>query len=356
MNATMIGIDIAKSVFQLHGVNERREVVLQRRMSRDAALAYLAKHPRCEIGLEACGTSHHLGRILREMGHSVRLLPPDVVKAFVKARMKTDARDARAICLAMQQPDIHVVPIKSAEQQAHRSVHRIREQLAHQHTQTANQLRSLCAEFGYLCAKGFQALHALLDRIVAGELAVPEIMQVELAAQYEHLKALQARFDAVCTRIKRLAGADAQARRLQAIPGVGPMIAHAMLAGVVEPERFKDGSTMAAWLGLTPGSRSSANRTRLTGITKAGDESMRSLLVCGASSLVKAAKRAPQRADPSIVALRARRPYKVVIVAIAARIARTIWAMCRSGEDYRPRYVRPARSQATGATPAAAAA
>jgi transposase len=286
----------------------------------------------------------------------VRLLPPDVVKAFVKARLKTDARDARAICLAMQQPDIQAVPVKSAEQQAHRFVHRIREQLNHQHTQTANQLRSLCAEMGYLCAKGFKALHALLDRIVAGELPVPQLFHDVAVEQYDHLKALQARLDAICARVKRLAGADAKARRLQAIPGVGPMTAHAMLAGVVEPERFKDGRTLAAWLGLTPGSRSSANRTRLTGITKAGDESMRSLLVCGASSLVKAAKRVPERADPSIVALLARRPYKVVIVAIAARIARIIWAMCRSGQDYRPRYVRPARARTTGTTPAAAAA
>jgi transposase len=336
MERNIIGIDTAKEVFQVHAGGGLKQISQLARLSRAKFLAHFAKLPPAVIGMEACGSSHYWARELIKLGHEVKLIPPQIVKGFVPGPMKSDSRDARGCYLAVQQPDIHFVPVKSEEHQAGCALHRAQELLARQRTQTANQLRGLCAEFGLVCAKGLRALVEQLEAIEQGRLVVPIVLRQMLAIMTGHLRSIHAREQDLAARIAAQARASALACRLMKVPGIGPVTAHALAVGVVDPAAFSSARRFAAWLGLTPGLHASGNKSRLGRITKRGDETLRRLLVQGASSCAKAAKRAPHKADPRLQALLARKPYKVAVVAKAARTARIVWAMMTRDEEYRP--------------------
>ena len=342
MQRTTIGLDIAKNVFQLHIGSDAGEVPRVERLTRAKLVAWFSKAPPSLIGMEACAMAHYWGRELTRLGHEVRLIPPEYVKGFVIGRMKSDARDARGCYLAVQQADIKSVPIKTEEQQAGRALHRSRELLAQQRTQLSNQVRGLCAEFGLICNQGYAALSRQLEGIESGAIAVPEMFRDLVVMVAEQLRAVHARERELMARIVREAGKDELARRLMKVPSIGPVIAHALVVGVVDPAAFSSARRFAAWLGLTPGLHASGNKSRLGRITKRGDETLRRLLVLGACSCVKMAKARPHKADPWLVGLLARRPFKVVMVAKAAQTARIVWAMMTRNEQYRPRFSQAA--------------
>jgi transposase len=338
MQRNTIGLDIAKNVFQLHVGSGAGEAPKLARLSRTKLLAYLAKTPPALIGMEACATAHYWGRELTRLGHEVRLIPPEYVKGFVIGRMKSDARDARGCYLAVQQTDIKCVPIKTEEQQAGRALHRARGLLAQQRTQLGNHVRGLCAEFGLICNQGYAALLTQLEGIETGKSPVPELFRDAVMVLGQLLRAVHAKERELMARILREARKDELARRLMKVPGIGPVIAHALVVGVVDPAAFSSARRFAAWLGLTPGLHASGNKSRLGHITKRGDETIRRLLVLGACSCVKTAKARPDKADPWLVSLLARRPFKVAMVAKAAQTARIVWAMMTRNEEYRPRF------------------
>lgn len=335
MERSIIGLDTAKQVFQVHEANGSKSAK-QTRLSRAKLLPYFSKLPPALIGMEACGSAHHWARELTRLGHEVKLIPPQIVKGFVPGPVKSDARDARGCYLAVQQSDIHFVPIKSQQQQAGRALHRAQELLAQQRTQVANQLRGLCAEFGLVCGLGHAALLTQLDAIENGDVAVPELLRDLVISMTQHLRSIHLKERELMARIVQEAKKDKQARRLMKVPSVGPVTAHAMAVGVVDPAAFSSGRRFAAWLGLTPGLHASGNKSRLGRATKRGDHTMRRLLIQGASSCAKIAKTKPDRADPWLVGLLARRPFKVAAVAKAAQTARIIWAMMTRDQDYCP--------------------
>lgn len=338
MQRITIGLDIAKQVFQLHVGGGAGEAPKLARLSRAKLLAYLAKTPPALIGMEACATAHYWGRELTKLGHEVKLIPPEYVKGFVVGRMKSDARDARGCYLAAQQPDIKCVPIKSEERQAGRALHRARELLAQQRTQLSNHVRGLCAEFGLICNQGYTALSKQLEGIESGATTVPELFRDVVIMLGQQLRAIHVKERELMARIVREARKDELARRLMEVPSIGPVIAHALVVGVVDPAAFSSARRFAAWLGLTPSLHASGNKSRLGHITKRGDETIRRLLVLGACSCVKMAKARPDKADPWLVSLLARRPFKVAMVAKAAQTARIVWAMMTRNEKYRPRF------------------
>jgi transposase len=344
MERSTIGIDTAKQVFQLHIGGGLQQPVKRERLSRGQFLGYCAKLAPALIGMEACGSSHYWARELSKLGHDVKLIPAEYVKGFVIGPMKTDARDARGCYLAVQQPDIKFVPIKSEEQQAGRALHRAQELLVQQRTQTSNNLRGLCAEFGLTCPLGFSALNAQLEGIVSGVTKVPELLRGTVIVLFDLLCIIHAKERELMARIVAQARHNPLAGRLMKVPGIGPVIAHALTVGVVDPAAFSSSRRFAAWLGLTPGLHASGNKSRLGHITKRGDETIRRLLVLGACSCVKQAKAKPGKADPWLVALLVRRPFKVAMVAKAAKTARIVWAMMTRGEEYRPDTSRAAPS------------
>lgn len=337
MQRNMIGLDSAKQVFQLHLGSELAGKAKAERLSRARFLPFMAQQPPSVIGMEACGSAHYWARELSKLGHEVKLIPPEYVKGFVVGRMKSDARDANGCYLALQRADIHFVPIKTEDQQAGRALHRGRELLSAQRTQLANHIRGLCAEFGLICAQGFAALAGLLENIEQGTSPVPALFRDLILVMASQLRSLHARERELMARIVSLARQSELAKRLMKVPGIGPVIAHALVVGVVDPAAFSSARRFAAWLGLTPGLDASGNRSRLGRITKRGDETIRRLLVLGASSCTRLAKSRPDKADPWLVGLLARRPYKVAAVARAAKTARIVWAMMTRNQDYRPK-------------------
>lgn len=333
-----IGVDTSKNVFELRGVNASEQPALRKRLRRSQIEAWFASQPATLVGLEACAGSHHLARTLKQLGHEVVLVPPQHVKPYV-ARGKNDGADAEAICEAMSRPRVQkrFVPVKTPEQQAAQMLLHTREQFIRRRTQLSNAIRGYAAEFGHVAPKGLSHLEPLLARV--DEAAdVPDLAR-ELfrlhRSDYEHIKAQLRRIEAMLMAFHR--GNEAS-RRLAQIPAVGPIGASMLAAKVPDAKRFKSGRDFAAWIGLTPKDHSTAGKQRMGGITRAGDETLRSTLVVGAMALVQQIMRANTRyASPWLVALLKRKPAKVVAVALANKTARIAWKLMVSGESYDPR-------------------
>jgi transposase len=333
MQVTSIGLDIAKSVFRVHGADANGKPIVRRQLRRRDVLRFFANQERCLIGIEACHTSHYWARELIALGHEVRLIPTQYVRPFRRGG-KNDANDAEAICDALSRPSINTVAVKSAEQQAVQSLHRARERLIHQRTTTANQIRSLVAEEGIVCAQGIARLRRCLYDLVADESRVTPLLRGLISQFLEQLSALDQWISELDAKIKELATQSEICRRLTRLPGVGPVIATAILGTVGNAHAFKNGRQFAASLGLVPGQRSSGGRIQLLGITKRGDRYLRKLLVQGARAIMKVAGRHNNRMCNWVRELMARRHKHVVAVALANKMARTIWALLVKGEQF----------------------
>jgi transposase len=327
-----IGLDLAKHVFQVHGVDPAGECVLRKRLRRSQVVSFFARLPRCLVGLEACATAHYWARELQALGHEVRLMPAQYVKAYVK-RNKNDAADAEAICEAVQRPRMRFVPVKTAEQQAALLLHRGRERLVRQRTTLVNALRAHLAEFGVIAPVGLRHVGRLIaivrdesDRRLP-DLARP-VLQV-LAAQVEMAEAAVA---AVEQQLMAWHRSNPLSQRLATIPGIGPIIATAIAATVVEPSGFASAREFAAWLGLVPRQHSTGGKARLGGISKRGNRYLRRLLINGASANLLRSK--ATNANPWVIGLRRRRPSLVVAVALANKTARIAWAVMSRRKNY----------------------
>ena len=315
---TTIGLDIAKRVFQVHGVDGSGRAVLRRQLRRHQLVGFFAKLPACLVGLEACGTAHHWARQLARLGHQVRLIPPAYAKAYVR-RNKTDAADAAAICEAVSRPAMRFVPIKSEAEQAVAAVHRVRERLIGQRTMVSNALRAQLSEFGIVAAKGPAHLGELLGRLDE----VPA-MQPALRGLVHVLEGLQGEIAALEGHLLAWHRASELSRRLASIPGLGPITSSALAARVLQPQRFARGRDFAAWLGLVPRQSASGGKIRLGAISKRGDGYLRRLLVNGAQALLTSKR---VRADPWVARLLATKPRLVAAVALANKLARIAWAV-----------------------------
>jgi transposase len=335
MEISTIGLDLAKSIFQLHAVGAAGEVVIRKKLRRSQVLPFFAKLPPCLIGIEACGTSHHWARELTKLGHQVRLMPPAYVKPYVK-RGKTDANDAEAICEAVARPTMRFVPVKSPEQQAALALHRTRDLLVKQRTQLVNMIRGLLAEFGIETARGLHHALALAARLAGGQAPeVPELAQRVVAGLAHQIGALQKQLIMLEKEMLAWHRSNELSQRLATIPGVGVVSATALAASVIDPHRFRSGRQFAASLGLTPLQNSSGGKERMGRISRMGDRYLRRLLVVGMTSLVRRARTAPTSVDPRIPAMLQRRPARVVTVAAANRTARVAWAIMTKGGSYR---------------------
>jgi transposase len=326
----MIGLDIAKNVFQVHGVDGSGEVVVRKRLRRGEVVKFFTKCPPSIVGLEACGGAHHWCRVLAGLGHEVRLMPAAYVKPYVK-RNKTDSRDAEAICEAMVRPGMRFVARKSVEQQAVLGLHRTRALLVRQRTMHANALRALFTEFGVVASPGIKGLRVLLAGVPG---ALPPEAEFAAAVLVRQWQGLTAEIEVLTDRIVAAAKADEVACRLMAIPGVGPMGASAIVAAVSDARQFRSGRSFAAWLGLTPRQNNSGDKRRSGGISKQGDRHIRTQLILGASAHLRQL-RGREHKDPWLAKLITRRPIKVAAVARAAKTARIIRAMLVSGQPYR---------------------
>ena len=334
MNATMIGLDVAKSVFQVHGEAASGAVVLRKRLGRQSVESFFATLLPATIGIEACGGAHHWARVLSGLGHTVRLLPAAYVKPFVK-RNKTDARDAAAICEAMQRPGMRFVTPKSCEQQAARGIETARDLLVRQRTQLMNAVRGMLAEFGIVAAQGLRGFAVLRDKVEAGDPAIPAVLLPALRGMLAQWQAAGEKTDELETQLVRRAHANSTMRRLMRVPGIGPLSAHAIIAAIGDGRQFSSARDFAAWVGLTPRERQSANKRRCGHISRQGDPGVRRLLTLGASAVMRQVRVKPQRGTAWMNGILARRPVKVAVVAQAAKTARIAWAMLRSGEEYR---------------------
>lgn len=332
-NLIRIGMDTSKRFFQLHGVDAAERPVLRQKMTRDQMIAFFQKLPPTTVGIEACGASHHWARRLQGFGHQVQLLPPQYVKPYLK-RGKNDAADAEAICEAMSRPSMRFVPIKSVEQQAGLMVQRTRALLVRQQTQVSNAVRGHAAELGIIAAKGLCKISTLLQRI-AQDQGVPENAQRCFALLGERLGELERQIAALDERLRSWHRANECSRRLAAIPGVGERIAAHCVMAVPDPHGFRSARHFSAWIGLTPKDHSTAGRTRLGVITRAGDKHLRSLLVAGATAVIQQVRKGRGRQPAWLVELVRRKPPKLAAVALANKNARIIWKLMTSGEAYR---------------------
>jgi len=345
MQAITIGLDIAKNVMQVHGVDASGAVVARKRLSRAKTLDFFRSLSPCLVGMEACGGAHHWARQIAALGHEVRIIPPIYVKPYVK-RSKTDAADAAAICEAVSRPHMRFVPVKSEQTQALALIYTTRSLLVAHHTALSNALRSHLSEFGVIAAKGEAGLAALLAIVSCGDPRLQELAREGLNALVDTMSATHKQIGKLDGRIAKIIKGDAACRRLQAVPGIGPVSAGALVALSGDLGRFASGRDFAAWLGLTPRQDSSGDKVRLGRITKAGDKGLRTLLVMGALAIVRyvrgnAAKKikprdSAGRASQWLRGLLARRPPLVAAVALAAKTARIVWAMITRGEKYRP--------------------
>ena len=330
-----IGLDIAKSVFQLHGVDAAGQVVVRRQLKRRQVLAFFQKLPACLIGIEACASSHYWARELEALGHTVRLIPPAYVKPYVK-RQKNDAVDAEAICEAVTRPNMRFVPIKTIEQQGCLVLHRTRHLLIRQQTATINSIRAYLAEFGIVAPVGRRGVERLLEVIAdANDTRVPEVARACVAALGVQLRQLKAQILEFDRRITAWHRSNETSRRLDQIPGVGPLLATALVASIADPKVFRSGRDFSAWIGLVPKQNSSGGKDKLGNISKRGDRYLRSLFTTGALAVIRYAKIHGTKHRPWLVALLARRPTKVAAIALANKLARIAWVLMTRGERYR---------------------
>lgn len=331
-----IGLDIAKSVFQVHGVDDAGEVVIAKRLRRTQVIPFFKKLVPCLVGMEACASSHHWARELGALGHEVRIMPAAYVKPYVK-RSKNDAADAAAICEAVTRPTMRFVAVKSREQQSLLMVHRSRSLLIRQRTMLVNAIRAHLAELGIVAPVGLRGLKALL--VVISD---PEDERLPSLAR----SCLESLATALMTVDQEIVTSDRQilvwhrsneaSRRLESIPGIGPIIATALIASVADPSIFKSGREMAAWIGLVPKQNSTGGKERLGRISKQGDKYLRWLLVAGAMAVIRHGRKTDFAARPWLADLVKHKPAKVAAVALANRIARTAWVLLARGGTYRP--------------------
>ena len=334
-SVTTIGFDIAKSVFQVHGIDGKGEVVIRRQLKRRHVLVFFQKLPPCLVGIEACASSHYWSRELTALGHTVRLMPPAYVKPYVK-RQKNDAADAEAICEAVTRVNMRFVATKTPEQQSCLVLHRTRHLFIRQQTAVINSIRAYLAEFGIVAPVGRRGVEELLHVVAdPSDKRVPEIARACLAAlgtQLLSLKEQIVKFDRMIMAWHR---SNETSKRLHYIPGVGPVLATALVATVADPKIFRSGRNFSAWIGLVPKQHSSGGKDRLGSISKQGDRYLRSLFVIGALAVIRYAKVHGTRHRPWLTALLARRPTKVAAIALANKIARMAWAMMAKGERYK---------------------
>ena len=324
---TTIGLDIAKSVFQVHGIDAEGNVLIRRQLKRRYVLAFFQKLSPCLVGIEACATSHHWSRELKALGHNVRLMPPAYVKPYVK-RQKNDATDAEAICEAVTRANMRFVETKTPEQQSCLMLHRTRQLFIRQQTSVINAIRAHMAEFGIIAPvgrKGVEQLHQRLPELARACVAA-------LGAQLCRLKEQILEFD---RRIMAWHRSNEISRRLDAIPGIGPALATALVASVADPKAFRSGRNFSAWIGLVPKQHSSGGKDRLGSISKQGDRYLRSLFTAGALAVIRYAKIHGTKHRPWLTALLARWPTKVAAIALANKLARMAWAMMAKGERYK---------------------
>ncbi len=334
MKVSTVGVDLAKSVFQVHAIDEGGEVVVRRALRRRQIVPFFGKLEPCLIGMEACGTSHFWARELSALGHRVKLMPPAYVKPYVK-RGKTDAGDAEAICEAVTRPTMRFVAIKSPEQQSLLALHRTRDLLIRQRTQLVNMIRSQLAEFGIVRAKGIQHALNLVGQLLEGAaLDIPALARKVVIALAQQLRDLQARIGELEKNLMTWSRDNEVVKRLQTIPGVGIITASALAASVTDPHQFTSGRQFAAWLGLTPRAHSSGGKERMGGISKMGDRYLRRLLVNGMTSRLRSVRRRPD-AHPWAANLLRRKLAKLAAVAMANKTARIAWVVMTRGEIYR---------------------
>lgn len=331
---TRVGVDTSKSVFQLHGVDAAEQVVLRRKLRRRDVLPFFTKLERTTIGMEACGGAHYWARELQKLGHAVVLVPPQYVKAYV-VRGKNDAADAEAICEAMSRPRVQrrFVPVKTAEQASAQMLVGTREALIRRRTQLANTIRGYAAEFGLIAAKGLARIEALLARIAADD-SLPALAKEMFAALGQEWAELGPRLAMIEARLMAWHRGNELSRRLAEVPSIGPIGACLLPIKIPNPRAFRSGRMCAAWIGLTAKDHSTAGKQRLGGITRAGDETLRSVLVVGATAHIQQVRRGRAKPSPWLAALLQRKPPKLAAVALANKTARIAWKLMVSGERY----------------------
>lgn len=339
MKITTIGIDLAKNVFQVHGVDERGKVVLKKQLRRDQMATFFVNLPPCLVGMEACGSSHHWARKLQGMGHTVRLMAPQFVKPYVKTN-KNDAADAEAICEAVGRPNMRFVPVKNVEQQAVLALHRVRQGFVKARTAQANQIRGLLGEFGIIIPQGIGYIASRVpDLIEDASNELPGTFRLLVQRLLDHLKELDRQVDELEAQIQAWHRSNELSCKLAQIPGIGPITASALVASIGDAKNFDNGRQVAAWLGLVPRQHSSGGKSNLLGMSKRGDTYLRTLLIHGARSVIY---RAGQRAESCqwINSVVNRRNKNVAAVALANKNARIVWALLAHDRHYQAGYVR----------------
>ena len=332
---TTIGLDIAKSVFQVHGIDAEDKVILRRQLKRRYVIAFFQKLPPCLVGIEACASSHYWSRELQACGHTVRLMPPAYVKPYVK-RHKNDAADAEAICEAVTRANMRFVATKTAEQQSCLTLHRTRHLFIRQQTSVINAIRAHLAEFGIVAPVGRSGVEQLLGVVAdASDKRLPDVARACIAVLGTQLRTLKAQILEFDRMIRTWHRSSEVSRRLDDIPGVGPALATALVASIADPKAFRSGRDFSAWIGLVPKQNSSGGKDRLGSISKRGDRYLRSLFTTGALAVIRYAKIHGTKHRPWLTALLARRPTKVAAIALANKIARMAWAMMAKGEGYK---------------------
>jgi len=338
MKITTIGIDLAKNLIQVHGIDERGKTVLNKQLRRNQVLAFFANLAPCLIGMEACGSAHHWARRLTELGHTLRLIAPQFVKPYVKTN-KNDAADAEAICEAVQRPSMRFVPIKNAEQQAVLALHRARQGFVKARTAQANQIRGLLAEYGIIIPQGIGHIGARLPQILEdGANNLPGVFCHLLQRLGDHLKELDRQVGELEVQIQTWHRDNEASRKLAQIPGIGPITASALVASIGDAKSFENGRQLAAWLGLVPRQDSTGGKPRLLGMSKRGDSYLRTLLIHGARAVIRAAERKTNHANSWLARLIGRRNKNVAAVALANKNARVVWALLADGRNYQPGY------------------
>jgi transposase len=336
---TTVGIDLAKNVFQVHGVNEHGKAVLKKQLKRDKVAEFFVNLPPCLIGMEACGSAHYWARKLQSFGHTVRLMAPQFVKPYVKTN-KNDAADAEAICEAVGRPNMRFVPLKNVEQQATLALHRARQGFVKVRTAQANQIRGLLAEFGLVIPQGIAHIAERVPELIEdGANGLPGSFRLLVERLLEHLKELGRQADEIEAQIARWHRDSELSQKLAAIPGIGPITASALVATIGDAKTFANGRQLAAWMGLVPRQHSSGGKDVLLGISKRGDTYLRTLLIHGARSVIWASQRSKKAIDGWLGALLGRRNTNVAAVALANKNARIVWALLAHDREFKADYV-----------------
>ncbi|MFL9910563.1 IS110 family RNA-guided transposase [Paraburkholderia sp. RL17-337-BIB-A] len=338
MKITTVGIDLAKNVFQVHGVNEHGKTVLRKQLKRNQVAVFFANIPRCVIGMEACGSAHHWARKLRGFGHEVRLMAPQFVKPYVKTN-KNDAADAEAICEAVGRPNMRFVPIKNIEQQGVLALHRVRQGFMKARTAQANQIRGLLAEFGLVIPLGIVNIAKNVPELIEdASNELPGSFRLLVQRLLEQLKGFDQQVREIESEIVAWHRTNDDSRKLAKMPGIGPITASAMVASIGDAKSFKNGRQVSAWLGLVPKQNSTGGKTVLLGMSKRRDSYLRTLLIQGARSVIYALQRKKEPVEGWLNRLLKRRNTNVAAVALANKNARIIWALLSGDREFRSDY------------------